>query len=137
MAKKNASKAKAAAAAPPVLKAQGAAGGKKRTPQSSFDAAAGNDTYEPEKIVAQRCSKGVSQWLVKWVGWESKHNTWEPIENLAGCEDMIADFNGRRKQLEAEAEAAAEAKKIEKQEAESARAAKQAADAAAARTNRR
>ena len=24
-----------------------------------------------------------------------KDNTWEPIENLAGCEDMIAEFQER------------------------------------------
>ncbi|KAL1507092.1 hypothetical protein AB1Y20_007951 [Prymnesium parvum] len=53
--------------------------------------------YEPEKVVAQRLAKGVSQFLVKWVGYESKDNTWEPIENLAGCEDIIADFKEREK----------------------------------------
>ena len=39
------------------LPAQGK-GQKKRTPQSAFDAAAGKDIYEPEKIVAQRIAKG-------------------------------------------------------------------------------
>jgi hypothetical protein len=40
-----------AAAAP--LKAQGT-GGRKRTPTSAFDSAAGKDVYEPEKVIAQR-----------------------------------------------------------------------------------
>ena len=53
--KKKASKV--VAAAPAALPAQGT-GGKKRTPQSSFDAAAGKDTYEPEKVIAERFSKG-------------------------------------------------------------------------------
>ena len=40
-----------AAAVP--LKAQGK-DGKKRTPTSAFDTAAGKDVYEPEKVIAQR-----------------------------------------------------------------------------------
>ena len=31
-----------------------------------------------------------TQWEVKWKDWDKKHNTYEPIKNLAGCEDMIA-----------------------------------------------
>ena len=56
-------------------------------------------------------SKGVTQWLVKWVGYENENrdNTWEPIENLAGCEDMIAEYKEREKTRIAHAEAAAEA----------------------------
>eukprot|EP00966_Prymnesium_polylepis_P118072 2730228-Prymnesium_polylepis.1 len=112
------------------LPAQGK-GQKKRTPQSAFDPAAGNDIYEPEKVVAQRIAKGgITQYHTKWVGYESKHNTWEPIENLAGYEDMIADFNEREKQRLAELDAAAAAKRAEKEEA----AAKLAADKAAAAT---
>ena len=49
------------AAPPPPPKAQGT-GGKKRTPTGAFDPAAGNDVYEPEKIVGQRLAKGVTQY---------------------------------------------------------------------------
>ena len=73
-------------------RAQGT-GPTKRTPTSAFDPAAGKDIYEPEKIIAKRTVKGgESQWQVKWKGYDSKDNTWEPIGNLAGCEDMIADL---------------------------------------------
>ena len=105
-----------APAAPP--KAEGK--DKKRTPQSAFDPAAGKDLYEPEKIIAQRIAKpkgGVTQYQVKWVGYDSKSNTWEPLENLAGCEDMIAEFKEREKQRLAELDAAAEQKRKEKAEA--------------------
>ncbi|KAL3928488.1 MAG: hypothetical protein SGPRY_002367 [Prymnesium sp.] len=55
----------------------------KRTPQSAYDGAAGNDIYEPEKVVAQHVVKGgITQFLVKWVGYEHKHNAWEPVEHL-------------------------------------------------------
>jgi hypothetical protein len=122
---------KKAAAAPPPPKPQGT-GGKKRTPTSAFDPAAGNDVYEPETIVGQRLAKGgITQYNVKWAGYESKHNTWEPIENLAGCEDMIAEFKEREKTRIAQVEQVAEAKRKEK-EAASAKAAADAAAAAAA-----
>ena len=73
--------AKPAAAKP--LPAQGG-GGRKRTPQSAFDGAAGKDTYEPEKVIAARLARVVTQYQIKWVDFEAKHNTWEPIEYLAG-----------------------------------------------------
>ena len=53
-------KRNAAAAPPPLQKPQGVAG-KRRTPTSAFDSAAGNDIYEPEKIIATRSAKGVTQ----------------------------------------------------------------------------
>ena len=57
---KTSGKQKGAPAAPPKqLPAEGATN--KRTPQSTFDAAAGKDTYEPEKVVAERLAKGVTQ----------------------------------------------------------------------------
>jgi hypothetical protein len=112
-------KAVATVVAPPP-KPQGT--GKKRTPQSLFDPAAGKGVYESEKILAQRIAKGgVSQFQVKWVGYEVKSNTWEPLENLTGCEDMIADFKEREKQRLAELDSAAEAKRVEKVEAPAAR----------------
>ena len=58
-------KRKGAPAAPPKqLPAEGAVN--KRTPQSAFDGAAGKDTYEPERVVAERLAKGVTQYQVKW-----------------------------------------------------------------------
>ena len=122
----------APAAAPKQLPAEGATN--KRTPQSTFDAAAGKDTYEPERVVAERLAKGVTQYQVKWVGWDAKHNTWEPLEHLAGCEDLIADMKERKMQRDAELEAVAQAKKAEQDEAATAAAAKKAAEQAAART---
>ena len=60
-------KRKQAVALPPPLMPQGSA--RKRTPQSAFDAAAGKDIYEPEKVIAQRIAKGgVTQFLVMWAG---------------------------------------------------------------------
>ena len=55
--------------------------GSKGSGLSAFDPAAGKDIYEPDKIIAQRMAKGgVTQYQVKWVGYDSKANTWEPLE---------------------------------------------------------
>ena len=104
-----------------------------RTPTSAFDPAAGKDVYEPEKIIGRRLSKGVTQFNVKWVGWADKDNTWEPIEHLAGCEDMIAEFKEREKTRIAQLVAAAQAKHAEKAAAAAEAAASAANSAAAAR----
>ena len=49
-------------------------------------------------MVGKRISKGrVTQYQVKWAGWDTKDNTWEPLENLAGCEAFIAEFGEREK----------------------------------------
>ena len=75
----------------------------------------------------------MTQYQVKWVGWEAKHNTWEPIEHLADCHELIVEFKERKKQKDAELEAAAQAKKVEQEEAAAAAAAKKAAEQAEAR----
>ena len=116
------------------LPAQGK-GACKRTPASSFDPAAGKDTYEPEKIVGERQKnigggKTVAQYEVKWVGWDKKDNTYEPIEHLAGCEDMIAEYRERKRQREAELEAEEREKKRQKQEEADAERQRKAAAAA-------
>ena len=118
-------------APPPPQKPEGA--GKMRTPTSAYDPAAGKDVYEPEKIIGQGLSKGITQFNVKWVGWADKDNTWEPIEHLAGCEDMIAEFKEREKTRIAQLVAAAQAKHAEKAAAAAEAAASAANSAAAAR----
>ena len=55
-----------AVVAPPP-KAQGTL--KKRTPQYSFDPAAGKDVYQPEKIIAQRIAKGGVSQFPTWPIW--------------------------------------------------------------------
>ena len=107
--------------------------GQKRTPTSAFDPAAGKDVYEPEKIIGQRLSKGVTTFNVKWVGYTDKDSTWEPIEHLAGCEDMIAEFMEREKTRIAQLEAVAQAKHAEKAAAAAQALADASASAAAAR----
>uniref|UniRef100_I1QTE6 Chromo domain-containing protein n=1 Tax=Oryza glaberrima TaxID=4538 RepID=I1QTE6_ORYGL len=51
--------------------------------------------YEIEDIRRRRLRKGKLQYLVKWRGWPESANTWEPLENLSACSDIIDAFEMR------------------------------------------
>ena len=51
-----------------------------------------DETYEVEKIVAERQTEGGTLYLVKWKGYDGSENTWEPIENLVGAEEALEEF---------------------------------------------
>ena len=81
------------------LRAQGK-GGRKRTPTSAFDPAAGAAiaaALEPEKtvekLVASRLKSGVKEYLVRWEGYGDKHDSWEPMENLSNLVEEMAAFD--------------------------------------------
>lgn len=50
--------------------------------------------YEVESILGKRINpvNKKEEFLIKWRGWQWKDNTWEPIENLAGCEAAMEAF---------------------------------------------
>merc|ERR1712013_249078 len=49
--------------------------------------------YEVERIVDTRVVDGVTEYLVKWEGWENEEDqTWEPKENLVGSEKLIKKY---------------------------------------------
>lgn len=35
-------------------------------------------------------------YLLKWEGLNNRHNSWEPIENLTGCAELLAEFETSR-----------------------------------------
>ncbi|CAM8899417.1 unnamed protein product [Rhodiola kirilowii] len=51
--------------------------------------------YEIEAVRRKRVRKGVIQYLIKWRDWPETANTWEPIENLQSCSDVIEAFEER------------------------------------------
>lgn len=53
-----------------------------------------SSSYVVEKIVDKR-----PLYLVKWLGYPQSENTWEPIENLASCPEMIEDFEAGREMI--------------------------------------
>jgi hypothetical protein len=52
--------------------------------------------YEVERVLGHRKVKSGKQigkeFLVKWLGYEHEHNTWEPEKHLTHCEDLLADY---------------------------------------------
>jgi len=47
--------------------------------------------YEVERILSKRRKHGKTEYLIKWQGYNSDDNTWEPTENLH-CPEMIREF---------------------------------------------
>jgi hypothetical protein len=56
-----------------------------------------SEQYDVEKIVDKKIEKGKVKYLVKWVGWDSKSNTWEPIKHLKNCMDLIDEYEAKHK----------------------------------------
>ncbi|CAL4261463.1 unnamed protein product, partial [Meganyctiphanes norvegica] len=57
-----------------------------------------------EAIVDERVGEmGALEYLVQWVGWGPKFNSWEPRENLNGCEELLKQCAIRKKAAAANA----------------------------------
>ena len=57
----------------------------------------GQQEYEVEAILTHRRYRGKYQYLVKWKGYDSSENTWEPEQNLTNMEELLDDYKKRRK----------------------------------------
>ena len=57
------------------------------------------EVFSVEKIVSKRVVGGKTQYLLKWKGYDSEDNTWEPEENL-DCQDLLIEFNKKTRQRE-------------------------------------
>lgn len=73
--------------------------GGKRKRQGSF---VPDDMYEVEAIQARRLVKGKPEYLIRWKGFSEKHDTWEPLSNLAGIEQDLSRFEAEEKRANEE-----------------------------------
>ena len=53
----------------------------------------GEEEYEVDEILDSRLYRRQLQYLVKWKGYGSGDNSWEPAANVANAQDLIADFH--------------------------------------------
>jgi hypothetical protein len=57
------------------------------------------DRFQVESIRKERGSKENPQFLVKWQGYPEHDNTWEPLDHLDDCDDLIEEFRMRNERV--------------------------------------
>lgn len=64
---------------------------------SESSSAKSDPLYEVQAVVGKRhnTTKNRIEYLIKWKGWEDKHNTWEPLHHL-NCDALIDRYEAKR-----------------------------------------
>ena len=57
-----------------------------------------DDEYEVEKVLKHKQVNRQPFYLVKWKGYNTSENTWEPIVNLKGCHWAMQDYQQKTNQ---------------------------------------
>lgn len=52
----------------------------------------GEDSFEVDAVLDTRLRYKKRQFLIRWLGYDSSHDTWEPIECLKYCPDKLEEF---------------------------------------------
>ena len=80
----------------PISVSEADAAADANTSTGGFDEPANGDIYEVERLCSRKMINGKEHYLVKWTGWASTHNTWEPTENLIGSDvkEMMKKWAG-------------------------------------------
>ncbi|KAL0268260.1 UNVERIFIED_CONTAM: hypothetical protein PYX00_010275 [Menopon gallinae] len=63
-------------------------------PKGDDDEDSEEEEYVVEKIVAKRVNPKTKkpEYLLKWEGYPSDHNTWEPVQNMGTCTKLVQEF---------------------------------------------
>jgi hypothetical protein len=54
--------------------------------------------YEVKQILDNKQVSGKPYYLMKWKGYNTSENTWEPIKNLTGCHQLVQQYYSQRGQ---------------------------------------
>ena len=53
--------------------------------------------YEVERILGKRIEDGRALYRVKWLGYREEESTWEPLEHLEECKDLVLAFDQQQR----------------------------------------
>jgi chromobox protein 1 len=53
----------------------------------------GEELYNIEEIIGHKTIKGVRYYRIKWEGYPSSANTWEPVTVLEKCQDLVEEYH--------------------------------------------
>ncbi|VDL31786.1 unnamed protein product [Hymenolepis diminuta] len=53
------------------------------------------ENNEVEAVIGRNILKGITIYQIKWLGWPSLFNTWEPEENLNNCDELLSAFKSK------------------------------------------
>jgi len=54
--------------------------------------------WEVDDIISHRTTQsGKREYLVKWSGYTSIHNSWEPVDNLVNAKDIINEYHKKQR----------------------------------------
>src|SRR5699024_10669903 len=69
---------------------------KNAIPTENIEIESDDDEYEVERVLDYRQVNGRPCYLIKWKGYDTSENTWEPIANLTGCHQLVKEYHQRQ-----------------------------------------
>ena len=51
-----------------------------------------DEEYEAEQIVSKNVHRGKALYLVRWKGYSGDDDSWEPLEHLTSCRELVEAF---------------------------------------------